>query len=760
MNLHVSLQRETDELLRRANLRLRIGEHLVDLGALRVLTRPDHPRLTSKAVAVLVELVRHAGNTVTRDELLERVWSGRCPTPDVLTQAIKELRRAFEDDQRTPQYIETIPKVGYRLLARVLVLEAPDGGVFVESTEMPTLNDADGTDGGVDAVESGVAASPRTPSAARRHGRFALAASCIVALGIAAALLLRRQAIDEPAAAPPVASAPAISAGWQVEDLRALTSDPGAERRPHISPDGTRIAFGILDADTGFDRIVVRSIEASQNVHLTPGRNQHEALPAWSPDGMRIAFERLLRPGCTMHVASSLGGGERDIRTCSDFRANYYDWTPDGSGLITSERPPTGAGGRVLATLDLEQGGLHFLAYERAEDDQDLDPRYSPDGSRIAFRRGFAPYSDLYVMDAGGAAVHRVTHIAARIRGHAWTRDGSALVFASDYDGPTALHVVDVDSGAITALGVAPGEYPDASRSDDSVVYEIPRTQSALARIPLATDAPARPQALAPSTGNDFAPAVAPDGARIVFVSDRSRQYQLWLHDLVNGDTRALTDAPATAVTAPHWNAGGRSIVAVERGATGRTLVEIDVSTLRRRVLSSASDNVLMGMPGVEPDSYLFVSGTSGRDNRLELVRDPGLPQESRRLLAQAVARVEVDAASGSAYYTTTAEQGLFRIDLAGGEARLVSKAITSLTNGWHVVDGSIWYISDIEVDTANLRALDPASGEDRVISRFAAIMRDIDFGVMPDRRSIIAVPFSSEDTDVGVLQLRRAATR
>ena len=62
-----------------------------------------------------------------------------------------------------------------------------------------------------------------------------------------------------------------------------------------------------------------------------------------------------------------------------------------------------------------------------------------------------------------------MTHIAARIRGHAWTRDGSALVFASDYDGPTALHVVDVDSGAITALGVAPGEYPDASRSDDSV---------------------------------------------------------------------------------------------------------------------------------------------------------------------------------------------------------------------------------------------------------------------------------------------------
>src|SRR5690349_15579836 len=131
MNLHVSLQRETDELLQRPNLRLRIGEHVVDLGALRVLTRPDHPRLTSKAAAVLVELVRHAGNTLTRDELLDRVWKGRCPTPDVLTQAVKELRRAFDDDQRTPRYIETIPKVGYRLLARVLVVQSQDSGVFV-----------------------------------------------------------------------------------------------------------------------------------------------------------------------------------------------------------------------------------------------------------------------------------------------------------------------------------------------------------------------------------------------------------------------------------------------------------------------------------------------------------------------------------------------------------------------------------------------------------------------------------------------------
>ncbi|RYD14225.1 MAG: hypothetical protein EOP90_14595 [Lysobacteraceae bacterium] len=753
MNLHVSLQRETDELLQRPNLRLRIGEHVVDLGALRVLTRPDHPRLTSKAAAVLVELVRHAGNTLTRDELLDRVWKGRCPTPDVLTQAVKELRRAFDDDQRTPRYIETIPKVGYRLLARVLVVESHDGGVFVEVEGLPSDQDAPAAvDGG------GVATAARVEAASPRARRGALSAVLVLGVLALASVLFLRQRHDAPdARAVATAGAPS-QGGWRALDLRALTSAPGAERRPRIAPDGTRIAFGILDPETGFDRIVVRSIEPSQNVHLTPGRNSHEALPAWSPDGTRIAFERLQQPGCTMHVAASLGGGERDIRGCSDFRANYYDWTPDGRGLVTSDRASPG-GGRAIAMLDLDREGLEFLAYERADDDQDLDPRFSPDGRLIAFRRGLLPYSDLYVMAADGSGVRRVTHVAARIRGHAWTRDGRALVFGSDHDGPTSLHVVDLDDGVVAPLGVV-GEFPDTSRADDRVVFEIPRTQSVLSRIVLSTDAPSAPVALAPSTGDDFAPAVSPDGSRVVFVSDRSRQHQLWLHDFASGEVRPLTDSANTAVTAPSWTLDGRSVVAVERDRDARRLVEIDVATLRRRVLTAPSDNVLTGMPAIDADSYLLVSGNSGRDNRLELVRNPGLPQESRQLLAEGVARVQLDAASRSAYFTTSAERGLFRIALDGGAVEPVSNAITALSSGWQLVDGSVWYIADIEVDSARLHALDPASGEDRVITRFDAILRDLAFSVMPDRRSIIGVPFRSEDTDVGVFRLERADTR
>lgn len=113
-----------DELQSQPNLRLQVGEHVIDIGALRVTTRPELARLSGKSLAVLIELARHAGATITRGQLLDRVWVQRVTTPDVLTQAIAELRRAFRDDAKSPRYIETVPRVGYRLLASVALLQA------------------------------------------------------------------------------------------------------------------------------------------------------------------------------------------------------------------------------------------------------------------------------------------------------------------------------------------------------------------------------------------------------------------------------------------------------------------------------------------------------------------------------------------------------------------------------------------------------------------------------------------------------------
>jgi DNA-binding winged helix-turn-helix (wHTH) protein len=105
----------------------RIGEHLIRSRLNTIKHRETTLRLEPKVMQVLLVLAAHAGDVVTREKIRETVWPDIFVGEDVLVRAISELRRAFQDTPRTQHTIETIPKVGYRLIAPV-----------VDATEEPT----------------------------------------------------------------------------------------------------------------------------------------------------------------------------------------------------------------------------------------------------------------------------------------------------------------------------------------------------------------------------------------------------------------------------------------------------------------------------------------------------------------------------------------------------------------------------------------------------------------------------------------------
>lgn len=93
-------------------------------------------RLEPKVMDVLVYLARHAGEVITREQLEAEVWPGVVVGYDALTGTIIKLRKALGDSSRDPQFIETIAKRGYRLIADVEpVSPTSAGGEKVETDD-------------------------------------------------------------------------------------------------------------------------------------------------------------------------------------------------------------------------------------------------------------------------------------------------------------------------------------------------------------------------------------------------------------------------------------------------------------------------------------------------------------------------------------------------------------------------------------------------------------------------------------------------
>ena len=113
-----------------ASAKLRIGAWCVDPRAGLISRGEEVVRLEARTLRLLLDLADRAGQVVSIDDLLDRVWAGVIVTPDSVYQAVASLRRLLGDDPRRPSYIATVPRLGYRLVASVgpWTAEPPERG--------------------------------------------------------------------------------------------------------------------------------------------------------------------------------------------------------------------------------------------------------------------------------------------------------------------------------------------------------------------------------------------------------------------------------------------------------------------------------------------------------------------------------------------------------------------------------------------------------------------------------------------------------
>ena len=118
---------------------LRIGDWSVDPATGQMTRGKESIRVEARTLRLLLCLAQKAGEVVSIDDLLERVWSGVIVTPDSVYQAITGLRRLLGDDPKNPTYIATVPRLGYRMIAPV--------GPWTDQPRPPTADEPNSSRG-------------------------------------------------------------------------------------------------------------------------------------------------------------------------------------------------------------------------------------------------------------------------------------------------------------------------------------------------------------------------------------------------------------------------------------------------------------------------------------------------------------------------------------------------------------------------------------------------------------------------------------
>jgi len=119
------------------------GPFLLDASRRRLLRGGEVVPLTPKAFDTLLALVEQSGRVVEKDDLMERVWPGVAVEENNLTQNVSALRKALGERREEPQYIATVPGLGYRFIASVS--ESRAGGDSAKSEGDPARNEGSST---------------------------------------------------------------------------------------------------------------------------------------------------------------------------------------------------------------------------------------------------------------------------------------------------------------------------------------------------------------------------------------------------------------------------------------------------------------------------------------------------------------------------------------------------------------------------------------------------------------------------------------
>jgi len=658
-----------------------------------------------KAFRVLLFLLRNPKRLVTKDEILDAVWSDCAVSDNSLTRSIATLRRLLGDDSREPRFIATVPTVGYRFLCDVVAAEEVINGFAAEETHLPPETDTKDCPGEQEQLK------PQFDPGRGRLSGFSFAGLCILTIGTVAAGFLIRQAAStrdvHGAFAPHLATE------------ERITSNPPETpvENAVVSRDGKYLAFH------DSLRLYLRQIDNGETRVWSLPKDFVAWPDDWFPDGTHLLVTRREGPSRTLSLwkLSLLGGSPEKLMD----DAAGGSVSPDGTRIAYVIGPKFG---NELWVMESDGANARRIALVRKPDQPNVadgwiqHAAWSPYGTRLAYVEAHLANNQadppqfansLLTRDANGGDLQVVLKDDSRLRSPLWWTADQRILFGYLSDPTSEREDTGIDSISIderTGKAAAPlqrvtegqGWIGGLSASSDGKRLVVSRGNTTR-QVFITEPDPGNhrwkaPRRLTLDTNESLATAWTADSKAVIFASDRNGTWKLFKQNIDETTAEVLVDG--RSLRFPRLSADGSQVLYLVESETGDHSLP---ASLMSKPLAGGPPRLVLRENGISNyqcarapsqlcifsklvgDDFILISFDLERGAGREIARIPsGLshwslsPDGSRLALVLDPHRIRfLSPDTGAVHDVSVDDWPVFNVDWSADGARLFIRSVT-----------------------------------------------------------------------------------
>ena len=536
-----------------------------------------------------------------------------------------------------------------------------------------------------------------------------------------------------------------------------LSALPGVEMQPAISPDGKEVAFAWNGGKGDNFNIYVQIIGTYEPQKLT-NDSAYNINPVWMPDGRSIMFIRWKRSSVTSETGNekyilipARGGTEKELFTRADtylaIGVYDYDITKSGKEAVSWIYDKSF---KIVRRALVFNSIVDTITSPPENYLGDIGVCISPDDSKLAFLRCKVDFNivELQVMAYPHGTPKKITNLK-NYGGFSWIPEGEEMIVAED----GKLLRVSMDDGTKQTLPVTAGMY--ASQPNVSLVGNLMAFTRRTIRYPdlfrlnigNSKKKDLQTEKIISSSMIEKNGKISPDGKRVVFISNRTGNNQIWVSDINGANSIPIAPVSETNETHPSWSPDGLFLV-YEDAVAG---IDIISSSGGSPVKILKINNYLPRF-SADGKSIYFCSNNRRADNQIWKVSKDG---SNAVQITKNGGEAAYESQDGKwlyySRYWTNGKEGLFKLPVGGGEEQVViNKPV--YRDSWVLRGNGIYYLNPT-VGKLELLLYDFGKGKTTKIADFNKNTTSGYFDVSPKEDWILYSQSEETESDIMLVQ-------